>query len=66
MSKMIQKPIKYRSKLNPSEFYWSYSAWGTKNVEGVEFVPVTKFDPSVNQNYQLHFVKKDSLEKETK
>lgn len=58
-----QKPIKYRSRLNITEFYWSYPGWDSEFIDGVEFLPVTKSDPSDNRTKQLYRVRKDSLEK---
>jgi len=63
MKNTINKPIKMRSRLKPTEFYWTYSSWDSNFVDGVEFLPVTKFDPSDNRTKQLYYVRKDSLEK---
>lgn len=63
MKKLEQKPIKLRNKLNPLEFYWTFSSWGVEQIDGVDFLPVTKFDPSDNQTRQLYRIRKDSLEK---
>ena len=63
MKKVDNKPIKMRSRLNPTEFYWTYSSWDSNFVDGVEFLPVTRFDPSNNRTKQLYYVRKDSLEK---
>jgi hypothetical protein len=63
MKKLDQKPIKLRNKLNPSEFYWTWPSWNVEQIDGVDFLPVTKFDPSDNKTYQLYRIRKDSLEK---
>ena len=63
MKTTIDKPIKLRNRVNPTEFYWTYSSWGSNFVDGVEFLPVTRFDPSDNRTKQLYYVRKDSLEK---
>jgi len=63
MKKVENNPIKMRSRLNPTEFYWTYSSWDSNFVDGVEFLPVTRFDPSDNRTKQLYYVRKDSLEK---
>ena len=63
MKTLIEKPIKYRNRLNATEFYWSYPTWSSEFIDGVEFLNVTKFDPSDHQTKQLYRVRKDSLEK---
>lgn len=63
MKTTINKPIKLRNRVNPTEFYWTYSSWKSNFVDGVEFLPVTRFDPSDNRTNQLYYVRKDSLEK---
>lgn len=63
MKNSIQKPNKYRNRINLTEFYWSYPQWGSEFIDGVEFLPVTKSDPSDNNTKQLYRVRKDSLEK---
>ena len=63
MKKIVEKPIKLRSRVNPTEFFWTYSSWDSNFVDGVEFLPVARFDPSDNRIHQLHYVRKDSLEK---
>ena len=55
--------IKLQNKLNPTEFYWTYSSWTTKFVDGVEFLSVVKFDPTDQKTHQMYHVRKDSLEK---
>ena len=63
MKKPDNKPIKLRNQFNHEEFYWTYSHWNSNVVDGVEFLPVTRFDPSDNRTRQLYYVRKDSLEK---
>lgn len=63
MKKVENKPIKLCNRLNPSESYWTYSSWETNFVDGVEFLPVTRFEPSQQRTQQLYYVRKDSLEK---
>ena len=63
MKNLDQKPIKLSNKLNPLEFYWTFSSWGEEQIDGVDFLPVSKFDPSDNQTRQLYWIRKDSLEK---
>jgi len=63
MKNTLQKPIKYRNRINLTEFYWSYPTWASVFIDGVEFLNVSKFDPSDHQTKQLYRVRKDSLEK---
>ena len=63
MKTLEQKPIKMRNKLNPSEFYLTYPSWGVEQIDGVDFLPVSKFDPSDKKIQQLYRIRKDSLEK---
>ena len=63
MKNIQERPVKLRNRLNPTEFYWTYSSWGSNFIDGVEFLPVTKFDPTDNLPRQLHYIRKDSLEK---
>jgi hypothetical protein len=58
-----QKPIKLRNRLSPTEIYYTFSHWPSREIEGVEFVAVNKFPPSNGVNQQMHFMRKDSLEK---
>ena len=58
-----QKPIKLRNKFSPTEIYYTFSTWPTREIEGVEFVAVNKFPPSEKATQQMHFMRKDSLEK---
>ena len=59
----LNKPIKMRSRLRPTEFYWTFTEWSSDFVDGVEFLPVTRFEPSHDRTQQLYYVRKDSLEK---
>jgi hypothetical protein len=63
MKKQIETPIKLRNRINPTEFFWTYSSWGSEQIDGVEFLPVTRFEPSQSKTHQLYRVRKDSLEK---
>lgn len=63
MKNLTLKPIKMRSRLRPTEFYWTFPEWSTDSVDGVEFLPVTRFEPSHEKTQQLYYVRKDSLEK---
>jgi len=63
MKTLIEKPIKYRNRLNATEVYWSYPTWASEFIDGVEFLNVTRSNPSDNKTKQLYRVRKDSLEK---
>jgi hypothetical protein len=60
---VTQKPIKLRNKLSPLEVYYTFSHWPSRQIDGVEFIAVNKFDPSNVRTQQLHYMRKDSLEK---
>jgi hypothetical protein len=52
---------KVRNKLHHDEIYYTYSDWETKEIEGVQFIPVVKFsDPKKLQ--QTFYMKKDNME----
>lgn len=63
MEKVQNKPIKMRNKISPSEIYYTFSHWPVKEIDGVTFLAVNKMDPSHSKTQQIHFVRKDSLEK---
>ena len=63
MKNSTLKPIKLRSLLRPTEFYWTFPEWGANSVDGIDFLPVTRFEPSQERTQQLYYVRKDSLEK---
>lgn len=58
-----QKLIKLRNKISPSEIYYTFSHWESKEIEGVQFIPVNKMPPSQGVTQQIHYMRKDSLEK---
>lgn len=60
---VLNKPIKLRNRLSPTEIYYTFSHWPSKEIEGVEFIAVTKSFPSQENTQQIHFMRKDSLEK---
>ena len=57
--KPVLKKVRYKNGLD--EFY-TYSNWETKEIEGVEYLAVTKSDPSDHQTKQLYYVRKDAME----
>ena len=63
MKKLLEKPIKMRSRINLQEVFWTYSHWKSNFVDGVEFLPVVRHEPSQERTQPLHYVRKDSLEK---
>ena len=48
---------------NGGDIYYTYSHWDTKEIDGVVFIPVNKFHPSQVKTQQIHYMRKDSLEK---
>lgn len=62
-TKVLQKPIKLRNKLSPTEIYYTFSHWPSREIEGVEFIAVNKFLPSHENTQQIRYMRKDSLEK---
>mgnify|MGYP003705399735 CR=1 FL=1 len=55
------KPIKVRVKVN-NEIYYTFKHWPSKEIDGVEFIGVNKFEPSQKLTQQIHWMRKDSLE----
>ena len=63
--KQVKKPIlkKVRIRNGDGTIFYTYSSWETNEIDGVEYTPVSKFDPSKdNRLHQVHYLKKDSLE----
>lgn len=58
-----QKPIKLRNKFAPTEIYYTFPHWTTKEIDGVQFVPVNKLPPNSAITQQIHYMRKDSLER---
>ena len=55
------KPIKVRVKVN-NEIYYTFKHWPSKEIDGVEFIGVNKFEPSQNRTQTIHYLRKDTLE----
>lgn len=62
-SKVSHKPIKLRNKFSLTEIYYTYPHWDPREIDGVVFIPVNKFHPSQVKTQQIHYMRKDSLEK---
>jgi hypothetical protein len=60
---VLNKPIKLRNKICPTEIYYTFSQWPSREIEGVEFIAVNKFIPTQSNTQQIHYMRKDSLEK---
>jgi hypothetical protein len=58
-----ETPIKVKNKFSPTEVYYSFSTWPSKEIDGVVFVPVVKQPPSHTLKQTIHYMRKDSLEK---
>ena len=55
------KPRKVRNRLNQSEFFYTYSHWDRKEIEGIKFLAVVKdIDPKKSQ--QVYYVREDNME----
>jgi hypothetical protein len=59
-AKTDQRPIKMVNIFVPTEVYYTYSHWPTKDIDGVTFLSVVKEHPS-NKTQTIHFMRKDSL-----
>jgi hypothetical protein len=55
----ILKKVRVRTN---QEIYYTYSHWPTKEIDGIEFIAVTKQAPSNQQTQSVHLMRKDSLE----
>lgn len=53
--------IKVRVKAT-KEIYYTFKQWPTKEIEGVEFIGVNKFEPSQSRTQVMHYLRKDTLE----
>ena len=60
---MKNKPIikKVRSRLN-TDTYYTMSDWDSKDIDGVQFVPVVKQIPERNKKQPVFYMRKDNLE----
>ena len=52
---------KVRSKTN-FDVYYTSSTWDSKEIEGVNFLPVTKDNPESNRDQRILYMRKDTLE----
>lgn len=52
-----------RSILRKDEIYYTFPHWEPKEVDGVSFLAVCKFEPTNDRTQQLHYIRKDSLER---
>ena len=58
-----KEPILFQVRVkNGGDIYYTYSHWETKEIDGVEFVPVCKQKPSQDKTQQLYHMRKDWLE----
>jgi hypothetical protein len=60
MKKESLKPKKY-SVITTQDIVYTFSHWDTKEIDGVEFLPVCKQMPSQDVTQQLYYMRKDSL-----
>jgi hypothetical protein len=59
----MHNPIKMRNRISQAEVYYTYPHWPSKDIDGVEFLPVVKQPPSQSNTQTIHYMRKDSLEK---
>jgi len=52
---------KVRNRLHHDEIYYTYTNWETKEIDGVQFIPVVK-QPQEQKLQQIHYMKKDNME----
>ena len=52
---------KVRNRLHHDEIYYTYSNWETKDIDGIQFIPVVK-QPQEMKLQQIHYMKKDNME----
>lgn len=57
------RPIKLRNKFSQTEIYYTHPTWPQKQIDGVDFIPVSKMLPSTTEIKPTHYMRKDSLEK---
>ena len=56
-----QKPIRVQVK-STKDIYYTFKHWESKQIDGVEFIGVNKFEPSQNRTQTIHYLRKDTLE----
>jgi len=59
----MYNPIKMRNRISQTEVYYTYTHWPSKEIDGVEFLPVVKQVPSQTNTQTIHYMRKDSLER---
>jgi hypothetical protein len=55
------KPQKVRVLAN-GDIYYTFKHWETKEVDGVTFIGVNKYEPSQNLTQAIYYLRKDALE----
>jgi hypothetical protein len=63
LSQDIGNYIKLRNKISVTDIYYTYQHWAPREIDGVTFLPVVKTEPNHAKTQQLHYMRKDSLEK---
>ena len=53
---------KVRNRLNPDEIYYTYPHWDIREIDGITFLPVVKFNPSERKSQNTFYMRKDTLE----
>jgi hypothetical protein len=55
--------VKMRSIIRKDEIYYTFPQWEPKEVDGVVFLAVCMFEPTQDRTQQIHYIRKDSLER---
>jgi hypothetical protein len=56
-----EKLIKLCNVFAPTEQYYTFAHWASKDIDGVSFLPVVKEPPSQYKTQTMHYMRKDSL-----
>ena len=57
--KNVLKKVRYR---NGTDIFYTWSIWETKEIDGVEYLPVMKWSPEDKPEQIVHFIRKDTME----
>jgi hypothetical protein len=57
--KPILKRVRYK---NGTDIFYTFTNWSTKEIDGVEYLPVVKSPPDHAKTQVLHYIRKDAME----
>lgn len=60
-NQFFAKPQKVRVIAN-GDIYYTFKHWESKEVDGVEFIGVNKFEPSPDRTQAIYYLRKDSVQ----